>query len=167
MAYDEPRTVGGDTGWTEIWNPGAAVRSVDKEPDVRLTLNGEGQPIARSKAGSLELISDDYGLKIRATIDTGTSRGEDIALALQRNEQVDVLVGFDVLKQRWNSDHRHRVVEEVALHDMAVVMDGWDPRNDDDGLAGLHVASDPDTDGEGGISLELARAINDEFDTLI
>lgn len=158
--YDEPRIVAGDAGWTEIWSPGACARSVGRSPDVRLTLNGEGEPLARSKAGTLELTSDDYGLHIKATIDPTTPRGEDVALALQRNEPVDVMAGVDVVKQRWDDDHKHRTVEEVYLHDIALVVDGWDPRSGED-LSRLHTRPEPE---QGGMSLELAKAINDTLD---
>lgn len=160
VVYDEPRRVGGDAGWTEIWSPGACARSVGRSPDVRLMLNGEGEPLARSKAGTLELSSDDYGLRVKATIDPSTPAGEDISLALQRNEPVDALVGVDVVKQRWDDDHTHRTVEEIYLHDIALLIDGCTPRADAD-LARLHLEPEPD---EGGMSLALARAINDTFD---
>jgi len=163
LVYDEPRQVGDDAGWTEIWAPGACKRSVDRDPDVRLTLNGEGQPLARSKAGSLTLTSDDYGLHITATIDPSTPRGEELSLALQRNEPVDALVGLDVVRQRWNDDHTHRTVEEIYLHDIALVIDGWDPASGED-LSRLHVDTEAQPPAEGGMSLELARAINDTFE---
>lgn len=160
VVYDEPRTVGGEAGWTEIWAPGACARSVSRSPDVRLTLNGEGEPLARSKAGTLTLSSDDYGLRLTAKIDPASPAGEDISLALQRNEPVDALVGLDVVKQRWDEDHTQRTVEEIYLHDIALLIDGCTPRADAD-LARLHV--EPEAT-EGGMSLALARAINDTFD---
>lgn len=154
--YDEPRQVGDDAGWTEIWAPGACKRSVDRDPDVRLTLNSEGEPLARSKAGSLELTSDDYGLRIKATIDPSTPAGEDISLALQRNEPVDALVGLDVTKQRWNDDHTHRTVEEIYLHDIALLIDGCTPRADAD-LARLH--TEPE-EPEVRVSLDYLLMVN-------
>lgn len=153
--YDEPRQVGGEAGWTEIWAPGACKRSVDRGPDVRLTLNGEGEPLARSKAGTLELTSDDYGLRITAKIDPSTPAGEDISLAVQRNEPVDALVGLDVTKQRWNDDHTHRSVEEIYLHDIALLIDGCTPRADAD-LARLHVEPEP----EERVSLDYLLMVN-------
>lgn len=159
VTYDEPRTVADEKGWTEIWSPGACARSVGRDPDVRLTLNREGEPLARSKAGTLELTSDDYGLHVKAIIDASTPRGEDVALALQRNEQVDVIVGMDVTKQHWGDDHKHRTVDEIYLHDIDLCIDGWDPRSGED-LSRLHTEPEPDPDGEG-MSLELMRMINE------
>lgn len=157
--YDEPRNVGGDDGWTEIWAPKAATRSVSRDPDVRLTLNGEGEPLARSKAGNLELISDDYGLHVKASIDPASQRGEDIALALQRGDHVDVQVGFDVVKQRWTDDHTQRFVEEIYLHDIALRTE-QDP-SAGDALSELHASRDlVDTEPDGEhMSLALAVAI--------
>lgn len=154
--YDEPRQVGGETGWTEIWAPGACKRSVDRGPDVRLTLNGEGEPLARAKAGTLELTSDDYGLRITAMIDPSTPAGEDISLAVQRNEPVDALVGLDVTKQRWNDDHTHRTVEEIYLHDIALLIDGCTPRADAD-LARLHIEPE---EPEERVSLDYLLMVN-------
>src|SRR5690606_40166644 len=71
-------------------------------------------------------------LHITATIDPSTPRGEELSLALQRNEPVDALVGLDVVRQRWNDDHTHRTVEEIYLHDIALVIDGWDPASGHD-----------------------------------
>jgi HK97 family phage prohead protease len=156
MVYDEPRSVAGEAGWTEIWAPGACSRSVGRSPDVRLTLNGEGEPLARSKAGTLELTSDDYGLHITATIDPSTPQGEDISLALQRNEPVDALVGHDVVRQRWNDDHTHRTVEEVYLHDIALLIDGCAPRADAD-LARLHLEPE---EPEVRVSLDYLLMVN-------
>jgi len=159
--YDEPRSIGGDDGWTEIWASKACSRSVSRDPDVRLTADGVGEPLARSKAGTLELTSDDYGLHVKATVDPTSARGEHITLALQRGDNVDVQVGFDVVKQRWDADHSRRFVEEIYLLDIVLRTDGWDPG--DAGLSQLHVDQDPDS-GTGGMSLELAWAINDTFD---
>lgn len=158
VTYDEPRTVAGDAGWTENWMPGACTGSVSRKPDVRLTLNGEGEPLARSMAGTLALRSDDYGLHVEATIDPTTSCGEDVALALQRGEAVDMLVMFDVTRQRWNDDHTHRMVDEVYLHDMSILIDGWDPATGED-LSRLHVETPAES--EPTMSLELMRMIND------
>lgn len=156
--YDEPRNVGGDDGWTEIWAPKAATRSVSRDPDVRLTLNGEGEPLARSKAGSLELTSDDYGLHVKASIDPASQRGEDIALALQRGDHVDVQVGFDVVKQRWADAHTRRFVEEIYLHDIALRTES-DPTAGD-ALSELHSRDLVDTEPDGEhVSVDLAIAI--------
>lgn len=158
MTYDEPRVVADEQGWKEIWAPGACARSVGRNPDVRLTLNGKGEPLARSKAGSLKLTSDDYGLRIEASIDPSTPRGEDVSLALQRGEQVDVQVGFDVVKQHWNDNHTNRSVEEVYLHDIDLCIDGWDPSED---LSRLHIEPDQSEDV---MTLDLMRMINDTFE---
>lgn len=158
--YDEPRLVGGAPGWTEIWSPGACARSVGRGPDVRMTVNWQGEPVARSKAGTLTLVSDDYGLRFDATVDPATPRGEALSLALQRSEPVDVIVGFDVRKQRWNDDHTHRAVEEIYLRDITFAVDGWDPTTGED-LSRLHVDPEP---AEDGMSLALMRMINDTFD---
>lgn len=160
VTYDEPRTVAGDAGWTEVWHPGACAASVGRNPDVRLTLNGEGEPIARSKAGTLELSSDDYGVKVRATIDAATPHGEEVALAVQRNEQVDVVVGFDVIRQRWDAGHSDRLVQDANLRDMAFCIDGWDSRSGED-LSRLHTDPDPDPTEDSGMSLDLMRMINE------
>lgn len=160
--YDEPRDVAGDGGWTEIWAPGACTRNINNAPDVRLLFNGEGEPLARTKREDLSLTSDDYGLHLRATIDPTTREGEEVSLALQRGDQVDVRIGLDVIKQYWDNDHTYRKVEEVFLHDIDLICDA-DPRAAD-GLAELHNSRnlvDFTPDGEH-MSLELAQAIRDK-----
>lgn len=161
--YDEPYPVAGGPdarGWTEIVTPGAAARSVDHGADVRLMLNGEGMPLARSKADppTLVLRSDDYGVHLSATLDADAQQCEDVVLAVQRGDDVAVQVGFEVIRQRWDVDHQSRTVEEMRLHDVNLVT-VHDPTAAE-GLAELHnsralVDVQPDSEH---LSLELARA---------
>lgn len=156
--YDEPRTVGGENGWVEIWGEGACARRL-ADADVRLTLNGEGIPLARAKAGDLTLTSDDYGLHLHAVIDPSTPRGEEAALALQRGDDIDVEVALDVIRQQWNDEHTSRSVSEVRIRDVAFhtipspkaarAVNELDSRS-------IVEPSEPDGDH---LSLELAQAI--------
>ena len=57
--------------------PGAFRKTLSETPDVRLLINHEGLPVARTKNGTLTLTEDDRGLYMDAEI-ADTSEGRDL-----------------------------------------------------------------------------------------
>ncbi len=70
--FNDPTDIG---PFTEQIDPGAFDNVL--EDDVRLLLNHEGAPYARTANGTMELSTDDHGLKYRATI-VDTQAGRDL-----------------------------------------------------------------------------------------
>ena len=59
-----------DMGWyEETVAPGAFARTLKTGPDVRLLVNHDGLPLARTRSGTLDLAEDKSGLYMRSTLD--------------------------------------------------------------------------------------------------
>jgi HK97 family phage prohead protease len=107
-------------GFTEVIAPGAAKKSA-MEADVRLLANHEGLPLARTKSGTLELESDDIGLKVRATLDPSNPTAAEVRSAMERGDVDQMSFAFRVVRDDWNKDYSERIISEVKLYDVSVV----------------------------------------------
>ena len=107
-------------GFTEVIAPGAAKKSA-MEADVRLLANHEGLPLARTKSGTLELESDDIGLKVRATLDPSNPTAAEVRSAMERGDVDQMSFAFRVVRDEWNKDYTERTISEVKLYDVSVV----------------------------------------------
>ena len=56
-------------GFTEFVKRGAFSKTLNDGADVRLLIDHEGVPLARSKSGTLALEEDDRGLRVEAELD--------------------------------------------------------------------------------------------------
>jgi HK97 family phage prohead protease len=118
--------------YTEVIRPGAFRRSLDHKDDVRLLLNHEGLPLARTKSGTLsmrEIIdpADDpqgkgqTGLWVEAELDSRSGLASDIKRAMERGDLDEMSFAFQVLQQEWSPDYTQRDITEVKLFDVSVV----------------------------------------------
>jgi hypothetical protein len=121
--YDYRYDIGGGPdmgGFTEVIARGAATKSA-QEADVRLLANHTGLPLARSKSGTLELSSDDIGLKVRATLDPSNPAAQEVRSAMERGDVDQMSFAFRVVRDQWNADYSERTISEVKLFDVSVV----------------------------------------------
>jgi HK97 family phage prohead protease len=121
--YDYRYDIGGGPdmgGFTEVIARGAASKSA-KEADVRLLANHDGLPLARTKSGTLELVSDDIGLKVRATLDPSNPAAQEVRSAMERGDVDQMSFAFRVVRDQWNADYSERTISEVKLYDVSVV----------------------------------------------
>ena len=113
-------------GFTEVISRGAAAKSAG-EADVRLLVNHDGVPLARSKGGegTLTLSSDDVGLKVRAELDPANPTVQELRSAMGRGDLDQMSFAFKIPKgenrQEWSSDYSLRTIREVQLFDVSVV----------------------------------------------
>ena len=113
-------------GFTEVIARGAAAKSAG-EADVRLLVNHDGVPLARSKGGegTLTLSSDDVGLKVRAELDPANPTVQELRSAMSRGDLDQMSFAFKIPKgenrQEWSSDYSLRTIREVQLFDVSVV----------------------------------------------
>lgn len=113
-------------GFTEVISRGAAAKSAG-EADVRLLVNHDGVPLARSKGGegTLTLSSDDVGLKVRAELDPANPTVQELRSAMSRGDLDQMSFAFKIPKgenrQEWSSDYSLRTIREVQLFDVSVV----------------------------------------------
>jgi HK97 family phage prohead protease len=96
--------------------PGAFRKTLTETPDVRLLINHEGLPLARTKNGTLTLTEDDRGLYMDATI-ADTSEGRDLYTLVERGDVDQMSFAFRVIRQKWNEDRSQRTLTEVSLQD--------------------------------------------------
>jgi HK97 family phage prohead protease len=113
-------------GFTEVISRGAAAKSAG-EADVRLLVNHDGVPLARSRGGegTLELESDDIGLKVRAELDPSNPTVQELRSAMNRGDLDQMSFAFRIPKgegrQEWSKDYSLRTIREVQLFDVSVV----------------------------------------------
>ena len=96
--------------------PGAFRKTLSETPDVRLLINHEGLPLARTKNGTLTLTEDDRGLYMDAQI-ADTTEGRDLYKLVERGDVDQMSFAFRVIRQKWNEDRSTRTLTEVSLAD--------------------------------------------------
>lgn len=96
--------------------PGAFRKTLSETPDVRLLINHEGLPLARTKNGTLTLTEDDRGLFMDAII-ADTNEGRDLYKLVERGDVDQMSFAFRVIRQKYNEDRTTRTLTEVSLAD--------------------------------------------------
>jgi HK97 family phage prohead protease len=120
--FDEPYEVWDWLGpFNEVIDQGAFTKSLAEKDDVRLLLNHEGLPLARTKSGTLDLAQDDVGLKILARLDPADPDVAGLAPKMRRGDVDEMSFAFRVTKQQWSPDFTERHIKEVKLYDVSMV----------------------------------------------
>jgi HK97 family phage prohead protease len=96
--------------------PGAFRKTLSETPDVRLLINHEGLPLARTKNQTLMLEEDETGLRFDADL-ADTQEGRDIYELVKRGDVDQMSFAFRVIRQKWNDDKSRRILTEVSLAD--------------------------------------------------
>jgi HK97 family phage prohead protease len=96
--------------------PGAFRKTLTETPDVRLLINHEGLPLARTKNGTLTLTEDERGLYMDAVI-ADTQEGRDLYTLVQRGDLDQMSFAFRVIRQKWNENRTERLLTELSLAD--------------------------------------------------
>lgn len=105
-----------DMGWYyETVAPGAFTRTLNAKPDVRLLINHEGLPLARTVSGTLELAQDDSGLYVRSTLDPSDPDVQRIVPKMQRGDLNEMSFAFTTVKDEWSEDYTSRILRELSL----------------------------------------------------
>lgn len=106
--------------YAETIAPGAFTKTLKEKADVRLLINHEGTPLARTKSGTLKLTAAPH-LRAVAELDPANPKVQEIRSAMSRGDLDQMSIGFRVHKQEWNSDYTERNIREVELFDVSVV----------------------------------------------
>lgn len=123
-------------GWIEQLDKGAFDKTLREKPDLHLLINHAGMPLARTKSGTLQLSTDDHGLKVRAQLDKRDPEVQALAVKMERGDMDEMSFAFRVKSQTWSStddfpddSQAHRMINEVSLHkgDVSVVNWGANP----------------------------------------
>lgn len=118
--------------YTETVRRGAFAKSIAESQDVRLLVNHDGVPLARTTSGTLTLREiteagldpqhrNQTGLWVEATLDPASPLVQTLRSAMARGDMSEMSFGFQVTKQEWSKDYAERDVLEVRLFDVSVV----------------------------------------------
>jgi len=107
--------------FTEYVKRGAFSKTINDGADVRLLIDHEGVPLARSKSGTLVLEEDDKGLRVEAELDPNNPDAARIMSAMKRGDLNQMSFAFRTIKDNWNNDRSVRELREVQLFDVSVV----------------------------------------------
>lgn len=107
--------------YTEVVEPGAFAKSLAEKDDVRLLINHDGLPLARTKSGTMELSEDETGLFCRATLDETDPDVMAVAKKMRRGDLDEMSFAFKVTRQTWSPDYMQRNIQECKLYDVSIV----------------------------------------------
>lgn len=96
--------------------PGAFRKTLTETPDVRLLINHEGLPLARTKNGTLRLQEDETGLYMDADL-PDTQAARDLYTLVERGDVDQMSFAFRVIRQKWNEGRTERTLTELSLAD--------------------------------------------------
>jgi HK97 family phage prohead protease/HK97 family phage major capsid protein len=89
--------------------------------DVRLLVNHEGVPLARTTNGTLTLEQDEHGLRYEAVL-ADTQQGRDLYKMVKRGDISQSSFAFTIAEQEWSEDRTLRSVVKVgSLLDVSAV----------------------------------------------
>jgi uncharacterized protein len=100
---------------------GAFSKTINDGADVRLLIDHEGVPLARTRSGTLVLEEDDRGLRVEADLDPTNPDAARIISAMKRGDLNQMSFAFRTIKDNWSDDRTVRELREVQLFDVSVV----------------------------------------------
>ena len=106
--------------YQETMMKGAFTKTLKEKADVRLLVNHDGIPLARTKSGTLKLTTTP-DLRSVATLDPANPTVQEVRSAMDRGDLDQMSIGFRVHRQEWNGDYTERFIKEVELFDVSVV----------------------------------------------
>ena len=115
-------TLGGIFPFKEKVRKGAFAESIGKD-DIRALFNHDpNYVLGRNRAGTLELVEDDVGLRVRIT-PPDTSWARDITPSIRRGDISQMSIGFVVEDDEWSSKDGidTRELKKVRLFDVSPV----------------------------------------------
>lgn len=114
--------------YTEVVRSGAFTKTLAEKADVRLLVNHDGIPLARTKSGTLTLTEvmpgggvETSGLWCEADLDPASPLVAQVRSAMDRGDLDEMSFAFRVTRQQWSPDYEQRDILEVELFDVSVV----------------------------------------------
>lgn len=118
---DTPYSVRDQFGeYTETITPGAFRKTLKEKDDIRLLVNHDGIPLARTKSKTLRLSADPH-LSVEAPLDAKSPLVQTIRSAMDRGDMDQMSIGMRVHRQEWNEDYTQRSIKEAQLFDVSIV----------------------------------------------
>jgi HK97 family phage prohead protease len=103
--------------------PGAFKRSLKARNDIKLLWNHDtGSVLGSTRAGTLKLEEDSYGLRVTAVL-PDTNLGRDVRTLVQRGDVNAMSFGFSVPAggDSWNAEGTERTLKSVRIFEVSVV----------------------------------------------
>lgn len=123
--FDAPYEVfgGPPLGWTETVDRRAFDVTLAATPDLHLLVNHEGLPLARTKSGTMQLATDDRGLRVTADLDRRDPDVQKLEVKMDRGDIDEMSFAFRTKDDDWNDDETERRLLEVSIHkgDVSIV----------------------------------------------
>lgn len=122
--FNDPYQVG---HFRERIHPDAFRRTLSGSPDVRLLIDHEGQPLARTKSGTLTLSTDERGLRVHAQLDPTDPDVQRLLPKMRRGDLDQMSFAFRVPADGdvwdYSGDMPDRTIREANLSggDVSVV----------------------------------------------
>lgn len=113
-----------DMGWyQESVDPAAFKRTLGQNPDVRLLINHDGLPLARTTSKTLDLDTDKRGLRVSAHLDPTDPDVASLAPKMRRGDLNQMSFGFRTTEDEWSDNMSKRVLRSLDLNngDVSVV----------------------------------------------
>ena len=115
-------TLGGIFPFKEIVRKGAFAESIGRD-DIRALFNHDpNYVLGRNRAGTLELVEDDVGLRVRIS-PPDTSWAKDLQTSIRRGDISQMSIGFVVEDDEWSTTNGTdtRELKRVKLFDVSPV----------------------------------------------
>lgn len=110
----------------EVIRSSAFTKTLAEQADVRLLVNHDGVPIARTKSGTLTLTVDDRGLLMDAPdLDPTNPTVAELRSAMARGDIDQCSFAFIPVRESYNDETRTREILECRLMDVSVVTYPW------------------------------------------
>lgn len=107
--------------YAETITAGAFNKTLKEKADVRLLVNHDGVPLARTKSKTLNLAADPHLRAVAPSLDPSNPTVQEIRSAMERGDVDQMSIGFQVVRQDWNKDYTERTIREVKLFDVSIV----------------------------------------------
>lgn len=110
--------------------PSAFTKTIKDGADVRLLVNHDGVPLARTKSGTLGLEATELGLRAFTPedkpLDAANPRVQEVRSAMNRGDLDQMSFAFQTVKDEWDDDPEDggksiRTIREAKLFDVSVV----------------------------------------------
>ncbi len=100
--FEQPYRIADYFGdYQEVISRGAFAASLAAKADVRLLINHDGLPLARTASGTLQLVEDRTGLKVDADLDATDPDVARLLPKMARGDLGEMSFAFMVRKQQW------------------------------------------------------------------
>lgn len=110
----------------EVIRSSAFTKTLAERADVRLLVNHDGVPIARTKSGSLMLTVDERGLLVDAPdLDMSNPTVQELVSAMSRGDIDQMSFAFIPVREEYDSETRTREILECRLMDCSIVTYPW------------------------------------------